>query len=129
VSAGRIKSITGWRWFWPILYAGFIFLLSSLPGKVAHGPIIRYDLALHFFEFALFGSILAWTGVRDFSRVTPAVFLTVVLVGLTYAGLDELHQNFVPGRFMELSDFLADGAGILVGVSILIWLMKWRRGS
>ena len=124
MTEGRRRSVLSRRWFWPILYAGFIFLLSSLPGKVAPGPIFRFDLLLHFLEFALLGFLLARTGLQDPSRITPAGGSLVVLIGLAYAGLDELHQSFVPGRLMEFSDFLADGAGIFIGVGIQIWLMR-----
>ncbi|MFC2076062.1 VanZ family protein [candidate division KSB1 bacterium] len=123
----RVRSFLNQAWLWAVLYAVLIFLLSSLPGKIAPGPVFRFDLLLHFLEFAFFGFLLARTVLADVSRVSLVGCLLVILIGLAYAGLDEWHQSFVPGRLMELSDFLADGAGILIGVGAQIWLMKIKR--
>jgi VanZ family protein len=112
---------------WPVIYALLIFLLSSLPGNVAPGPVFRFDLVLHFMEFGLFGFLLARTGLVVVSRVSLAGCLPVLLIGLAYAGLDEWHQSFVPGRLMEFSDFLADSAGIFIGVGVQLWLMRRNK--
>ena len=37
-------------------------------------------------------------------------------VGTIFAGLDEFHQYFVPGRSAELRDVLIDSLGICVGI-------------
>ena len=37
-----------------------------------------------------------------------------ILAAALYGGLDEIHQQFVPGRSVELSDFAADCIGALV---------------
>jgi VanZ family protein len=42
----------------------------------------------------------------------------VILGGLVFAGADEVHQGFVPGRELSLGDFLADAAGLSLGYAL-----------
>ncbi len=45
----------------------------------------------------------------------PAAFFACVL----YAGTDELHQHFVPGRTASVDDVMIDSSGVAIAVSIL----------
>ena len=47
-----------------------------------------------------------------------------VLFGVFYAGTDELHQYFVPGRSARLFDVGIDTLGVLTGIGIYIALKK-----
>jgi len=42
--------------------------------------------------------------------------LAIFIIGSLYAASDEYHQSFVEGRFSEVSDFLADSAGVILGL-------------
>jgi VanZ family protein len=44
-----------------------------------------------------------------------------MIFGFMAGGLDELHQYFVPGRTMDIFDFIADITGIITG--IIVWLL------
>jgi len=41
------------------------------------------------------------------------------LIGIAYAGTDEVHQLFVAGRSGQATDVLIDAAGVLVGVGLV----------
>jgi VanZ family protein len=41
-------------------------------------------------------------------------FILTLACGILYALSDEIHQLFVPGRFCDPFDFLADSAGIII---------------
>lgn len=56
-------------------------------------------------------AVLALLGRVRFGRGSPA---NIVLC-LAFGGLDEWHQHFVPGRCMDLLDWLADATGALLG--------------
>lgn len=45
------------------------------------------------------------------------------LIGISYAGLDEFHQSFTPGRGPSIKDVAIDSAGVLTGILILIMLI------
>jgi ribulose-phosphate 3-epimerase len=87
-----------------VVYAGFIFALSSLPlGKGP--PLLSFpgrDWVLHAFEFGLF-FVLARNAI---GRTSIALLVTAL-----YAGSDEFHQAFVPARDASLVDFGFDLLG------------------
>lgn len=45
-----------------------------------------------------------------------------------YAGTDELHQLFVPGRSCELRDVMIDSSGALAGVLLVFLIRRIREG-
>jgi len=45
-------------------------------------------------------------------------FLICLLIGIIYAGLDELHQLVIPHRECDWLDFMADSAGVLAGTAV-----------
>lgn len=50
------------------------------------------------------------------------------VAGTVYAGTDEYHQLFVPGRSGQFSDILIDSSGVLCGVLILLMITLIRKG-
>ena len=95
-----------------LLWAGLIFVLSSLP-DLAIGLGV-WDLVLrklaHVVEYAVLGGLL-------FRAVAHEP--TAVLLGSLYAVTDEVHQAFVPGRDGSPLDWLLDTVGAAAGVLIL----------
>lgn len=50
------------------------------------------------------------------------------LFAALYAGLDEVHQMFVPGRWAKIEDWLADLVGILIAIGLIVaW--TWLRAT
>jgi len=48
---------------------------------------------------------------------------------LTYAGLDEIHQIFIPGRDCDILDWVSDSSGVLLGlgfVKMLIYFLNYK---
>ena len=100
-----------------------LFLLSAIPGDPGEVPSGRLASALAWTPPAVQNSlhipafaVLAWSW---FLALAPWFRRTVVLLagtGLTvaYAGLDEWHQAFVPGRFSSATDWVADGIGAVL---------------
>ena len=79
--------------------------LSDLPGS---------DKTLHLTAYALLAFLLARTlaGRRPLTLATAAIVLAIVAV---YGASDELTQPFV-GRSAELSDWVTDTAGAMIGL-------------
>ena len=46
-----------------------------------------------------------------------------IIISSTYGLTDEIHQFFVPGRFLSFIDWLAD----ILGVVIFVWIYKWYK--
>lgn len=117
-------------WLPVVLWAVFIFSVSSIPGAGIPDIFAYQDILFHIFEYALLGLLLrrALKNSRSgFSGNAAGLFL-VLLAGLLYAVSDELHQSFVPGRESSLFDVLADGLGIVLGAVIYPALSTFRRG-
>lgn len=113
-------------WLPPLAYAFLIFALSSLKGTAL--PPVEFKLAdklLHLCEYGVFGFILA----RFFVHLgwkNPYVW--AVLVASLYGATDEIHQYYVPGRTLEVYDWMADTLGSLVGSQTCrLWLKKFKK--
>ena len=80
--------------------------------------IIR-DLA-HVSEFVCLGFLLLLTH-RAYGGRLSRVYLPT-LVGVSVALTDEIIQIFVPGRAFELTDWMLDDLGVLIGMLIAVVL-------
>ncbi len=94
------------------LWAAVLFLLSELQGTGGVLPL-GADKLVHGGLYLILGLSLAWGRRRTGSDV-PALLL--LLTGVGYGALDEWHQSFVPGRFPSVGDWVADSAGVMLGL-------------
>ena len=82
----------------------------------------------HFSEFAVLGillrlNLLQIPKLHTSCRQKPSFwngFVLPALLALFYAGTDEFHQRFVPGRSCELRDVCIDVCGACTG--LLLWI-------
>lgn len=125
-------------WMAVCAWAGFIFFMSSNTGSGLNeglGVFSRIYQALkgvqaallgpdadvvsslaHFFEYAVFGALLA-NALRCHMPLRRACVLAVVLASC-YGTSDELHQLFVEGRMCDPVDWLVDTAGAALGAAL-----------
>lgn len=114
-----------------IIWAGFIFGASSIPGQ--HVPSLGIsDKLIHFLVYAILGFLLMWWR-RGKQEGGPGPALTQsVLMGSIYGATDEFRQGFVSGRSPDPSDWVADSAGVVFGaMAFLIFstIFFRKRGS
>jgi VanZ family protein len=103
------------------MYVALIFFVSSRPYLYTPGPQFHYkDKVAHCVEYAL----LAWfmgRALRPARALPPAVeVLCFVAVGAGIAGLDEMFQGTVEGRVTDVTDWMADVLGLLIGATIAV---------
>jgi VanZ family protein len=107
-------------------YCALIFVLSSQPDLSLPGAFPSSDKLAHLLEYG----VLGWLWARAMRVNRPGLkTLTVLLSALVFTGTyglsDEWHQLYVPGRFADLRDVLADAfGGTCGGVSYLLWLQR-----
>ncbi len=102
-------------------YAALIFFLSSLPSSAVPNLGITFgDRILHFCEYSVFGYFVALAVMRSPGKINWKNVLIVMVIGSLYAASDEYHQSFVEGRFSEVSDFLADSTGVILGLVVFV---------
>lgn len=103
-------------WLPVIVWAVIIFTASSMPLPPRPPVFPHFDKVCHFIEYAVLGFLLL--RALDSTDVNPKGFnlrMMAVLLAIIYGISDELHQYFVPGRFVELGDILSDGFGAYIG--------------
>jgi len=103
-----------------MLYMACIFFASALPTMPLQDRTSLSDKAIH--ALAYLGlTLVAYRGaaMAPLGRsLDPA--LQALAVSVLYGIWDEVHQHFVPGRDMELGDWLADVTGAVTATAAII---------
>jgi VanZ family protein len=112
-------------------YCAVLFVLSAQPDLQVPSPFPLSDKLVHFFLYAGLGWL--WARAVKWSlpewSIHKILFMTLLFTG-GYGFSDEWHQSYVPGRFAELQDVVADAVGGIVGgYCYLLWRQKRRTGN
>ena len=101
-----------------ISYMLLITFLSHIPQDdlPKSGPD-GTDYLFHFVEYSILGFLLFRSITYDELLIFHP-FYGSLLIGISFAILDEFHQSFVPGRHMSSIDMIFDSLGILFGTFI-----------
>jgi len=113
------------RWAPVVVWAAVILISTSLPGQAVPPGPPGIDKAVHFGAYAVLGVL----GVHAAAGMRTAPVRTIVMVLLTtaaFAAIDEWHQGFIPGRYPDVADWVADVAGATIGVGTMA-LFTFRR--
>ncbi len=141
------KSTIVTAWLPVVLWMGLIFWFSHQPGDVSgasSGQIVALissvmatvfpfidvnEEVLHFLfrKGAHFGvyAVLGILSVRAFQisgYSGKKGVLYAWILATVYAGTDEFHQTFIPGRSGEVSDVIIDSAGAITGIGFYLLL-------
>ena len=125
----------GWRenrWFWgAVIFMAALFAASSIPDEVHSDHRIlllppQIHNLLHIPAYAVLTG-LWWMAWRQRGRGAVGAWTRAALWAVGFGAVDEIHQYFVPGRYMSITDMLLNAAGALLMVGVL--LLGWRRPS
>lgn len=101
-----------------------IFYVSSLPFIPTPNLFSNQDKLFHLVVYGILGVLL----LLSFRYKSPGYTGLQITLAVTLASLygisDEIHQSFVPGRELELLDWLADTLGALSATFILAFIVK-----
>lgn len=114
-------------WLPPLLYAAFIFHVSSQSDPFPTIAPLFWDKAVHASEYALLALLTCRALRSEGLRWRVAIPVAIVLVS-AYGGSDEWHQMFVPMRSSDRMDWLADTAGSVLGCLAYRVLDLWPAG-
>lgn len=95
-----------------LAYALIVGWLSLQPG--GNSAIGSYDKLAHFLTYAVFAVLAYRLGLGRL------IFSFVALLIVTYSGLLEFGQSFIPGRMMSGLDLVANSAGVVLGSFICL---------
>ena len=126
-SKSVLKKRLPYAWL-ALAYAVLMLIVSSIPDLSPPQLGFEYqDKLYHFVEYGIFSVLLFFTllnSKRDFLRKN--VLLISLLIGASFAILDELHQKFIPGRQADVLDFTADFVGVAL-IQICFWVYHRKR--
>lgn len=98
------------------LYLLLILIGSSIPGKsVPTVFAFTWDKLLHVIEYFFLGVL----GYRAYEDRHKYITIFVSMFGILFGCFDEIWQSFTPGRHPSYYDVIADGIGVILGVSTI----------
>lgn len=109
-------------------------IFGSGNGNVEYVPNAAYEFEFlekiirklaHFAEYMAVGFLSIEIASLWIDRMSTGIRVVIVQL-LISAGLDELHQYFVPGRYASLIDVMIDTAGGITGIVLVLWIKKIR---
>lgn len=115
-------------WTPAFLWAGFVFVMSSLPGRqLPTLDLPNIDKVVHVAVYAVLG-MLCWRGVRLTERLDPVrTVIMATAVAALYGITDEFHQAFTPNRMADWKDAVADAGGGFLGAFGCALVARWRQ--
>lgn len=85
------------------------------------------DKVLHFTIYTILAFLLTRQISEDTTRGRAAT--GAILIAAAFAAADEWHQQFIPGRYPELADWLADVSGATLGALLYAFVFHRQRGT
>ena len=121
------------RWFvafGPALaYMLLIWALSSMPIQIDFSRVPLRDKGVHFVEYGTLSVLLTHALRRTFpARRAVAIGAAAALTTTLWGAIDEIHQAFVPGRFSDSGDLVADACGAVAGSTLYLLVRRRRPG-
>lgn len=106
-----------------ILWAAFVFYLSSKPGlKISEN--FFWDFATrkpaHIFVYFIFYLLAAFAFKNSFLKNMSDIIISSFILTIFYGTLDEIHQSFVPLREGKVLDIMWDAIGGLIA-AVVLW--------
>lgn len=108
-----------------------IFVATHLP-KQAMPSLNWSDKVYHALAFSGLAFLLAWA-IPKHGRNWSRHLTLVAIIAISYAGLDEFTQRFIPGRTCDIWDVAADALGTGIGLACYLALravltqVSWGR--
>lgn len=110
------------------LYWVFLLIATSLPSTSLPQTLLG-DKIQHTLAFMILGILLTLTlkTQQKYNMLKIYSYTYAIIIGMLYALFDELHQLFIPGRYCEFIDWIADVIGVFLGVGIVYMLIKYVK--
>ena len=72
----------------------------------------------HFTIYLILGLLIGML-LKEYNITNKQLIIYGILICMTYAITDEIHQIFVPGRSGEIKDIIIDTCGSTVGITLM----------
>lgn len=100
---------------------------GNMPQTNLWADFMSFDTIAHFgfFGIMVFLMIIGFSKQYSFHFLRIRAIPVALTVSIVYGVLIEGLQHFIPGRFFELSDILANSLGCFVGVGLFYIVYKF----
>lgn len=106
--------------YWFLLMAATSLPSSDLPKTNVSDKIEHFAA---FFGLAIFLNLTLLFQTRStLLRKYSSIFTFFIIA--VYAGLDEIHQLYIPGRYCDILDWTADIIGACLGILLVVFCIK-----
>lgn len=102
-----------------------LYWLSSQENFGEEPPVDVPDKWAHFIAYGFLGTLIGRTGAF-WNRGSQGMWLAVLVASL-YGASDEWHQTFVPGRYPDAVDWVADTLGAMLAIFLYAKWGLYRR--
>lgn len=106
--------------YWLVIFAGTHLPTTAVP------QVALSDKLCHVLAFAGLSFLLAWALPNHGKRLRHVSWAAGI--ACVYGCIDELTQNFIPGRMCDIWDLAADGVGIVIGLCCYLVLRQLLLG-
>jgi VanZ family protein len=110
-----------------IIYWIILLIATSIPTDDFPRILLSVgDKIKHFIAYAILAGYLtlAFAVQERVKWLSKNIVIYAIIVASLYGIIDEFHQSFIPGRFFEMYDWLADILGAIAGSNIINLLIK-----
>ena len=110
--------------------AAFCLLLIIIATSIPNLDTWRWpgwDKVFHLSVYGLW-AMLCLRALHLSRQGKGTVLISVVILGILVGAADELHEKFIPGRTVSLSDFAYNAAGFVLGMAAG-YIRYFRRGK
>ena len=113
------------------LYWLLIFILTSIPGRSIPKVFGGVDKIKHFGAYFVLAFLLSFTLYvqKRFPILSKRALLFTFIITLFYGIFDEVHQIFIPGRYFDWWDLLADIIGSVIGIFLVKIIISNKLSS
>lgn len=110
-----------------VIYWVVLLILTSIPTDSLPTLFGLSDKVEHFGAYLLLSVFItaAFHFQKRYIFISKHYLIMGILVATLYGILDEIHQYFIPGRYCELWDFIANLLGSIVGGVFFYKLIKY----
>jgi VanZ family protein len=125
----RLEKNKIWLVYFPLtIYWLILFVATTLPAQDLPKTGVS-DKIEHFLAYLILAVLLNLTLMfqNKYSRLKNNAWLFTLIFALIYAGLDEIHQYFIPGRDCDLFDWISDSTGVLLGLGFVRMIINYFR--
>jgi len=112
------------RFVVPVGWMLAIYIASDQPRLPSPPGVPHVDKIAHFCAYGLLATL--WVRALAVRWPLGRAALFAWIVTAAYGATDEFHQAYVPGRSLELADWLADSSGAATAVLLFTVWPAWR---